>query len=189
MDAITLLRDDHKAVEQLFKKFEKAGPGAHKLRLDLVDKMIEELSVHATIEEQLFYPTIRANVEGAEDVTLESLEEHHVVKWVLSELVGMGPEDERFKAKVTVMIENVRHHVEEEEGEMFPQVREAMGRKKLQELGQQMATAKATAPTRPHPRAPDTPPGNVAAGAAASVVDKTRDAAKKAVKRTRKKAT
>src|SRR5437868_3447418 len=122
MDAITLLRNDHKTVEGLFKKFEKAGSDAHKTQLDVVEKIIEELSVHASIEEQVFYPAIREQVPDTETDVLESLEEHHVVKWLLSELDGMDPEAERFHAKVMVLIENVRHHVEEEEQELFPQV-------------------------------------------------------------------
>src|SRR5579859_5346547 len=80
------------------------------------------------------------------DHVLESIEEHHVVVWMLSELAGMDPADERFTAKVTVLIESVRHHVEEEEQDWFPEVRKAMGRKVLQRLGQEMAAAKATAP-------------------------------------------
>src|SRR5579885_2157306 len=111
MDAITLLKADHKTVEQLFKRFEKAGDNARAEKRSIVDRIIEELAVHAAIEEQVVYPVIRATVEGSEDMTLESLEEHHIVKWVLSELEGMSPEDERFDAKVTVLIENVRHHV------------------------------------------------------------------------------
>ena len=172
MDAITLLKDDHRSVEKLFKRFEDAGDRAFVEKRKAVDRIIEELSVHAAIEEQLFYPVTRATVPAVEDVALESLEEHHIVKWVLSELEGMDPEDERFDAKVTVLIENVRHHVEEEESEYFPEVRSALGRKALGELGDAMAAAKETAPTRPHPRAPDTPPGNIAAGAGAAVVDK-----------------
>jgi hemerythrin-like domain-containing protein len=172
MDAITLLKDDHRSVEKLFKRFEDAGDRAFVEKRKAVDRIIEELSVHAAIEEQLFYPVTRATVPAVEDVALESLEEHHIVKWVLSELEGMHPEDERFDAKVTVLIENVRHHVEEEESEYFPEVRSALGRKALGELGDAMASAKETAPTRPHPRAPDTPPGNVVAGAAAGLVDK-----------------
>ena len=86
MDAITLLRNDHKTVEQLFKRFEKAGDRAHVEKRQIVDRIIEELSVHAAIEEQLFYPVARATVPNTEDIALESLEEHHIVKWVLSEL-------------------------------------------------------------------------------------------------------
>lgn len=178
MDAITLLKQDHKTVEGLFKKFEKAGERAHKTKRDLADKIIEELSVHAAIEEQVFYPAVREAVPDEQETVLESLEEHHVVKWVLSELEGMSPEHERFEAKMMVLIENVRHHVEEEETELFPAVREALGRKALAEVGAAMEKAKKTAPTRPHPRAPDTPPGNVVAGIGAAAVDKTRDAAR-----------
>jgi hemerythrin superfamily protein len=171
MDAITLLRNDHKTVEQLFKRFEKAGDGAHTEKRQIVDRIIEELSVHASVEEQIFYPVARATVPDTEDVTLESLEEHHVVKWLLSELEGLDPEHERFDAKVTVLIENVRHHVEEEEGEFFPKVRAELGRKALADLGQALEDAKQSAPTRPHPRSPDEPPGNAVVGAIAGVVD------------------
>lgn len=174
MDAITLLRNDHKTVKALFTKFEKAGDNAKKTKRDLVDKMIEELAVHAAIEEQVFYPAVREAVPDAEDTVLEGLEEHHIVKWTLSELEGMGPDDERFDAKVMVLIESVRHHIEEEEDEMFPEVREALGRKRLAELGEQMEKAKTIAPTRPHPRSADTPPGNLVAGAGAGLLDRAR---------------
>ncbi|MBV8559710.1 MAG: hemerythrin domain-containing protein [Acidimicrobiia bacterium] len=183
MDAVTLLRNDHKTVEALFKRFEKAGPNAHKTKGDLVDKIVEELSIHAAIEEQVLYPAAREAVPEASDDVLESLEEHHIVKWVLSELDGMDPTDERFQAKVTVLIENVRHHVEEEEGELFPELRKAMKRKELEDLAEALAQAKKVAPTHPHPRAPDTPPGNVIAGVAAAAVDKAEDTGKRTVRK------
>ena len=173
MDAITLLRDDHRAVERLFKRFEKAGDRAHVEKREIVDRIIEELSVHAAIEEQLFYPVARATVPGTEDIALESLEEHSIVKWVLSELESLDPGDERFDAKVTVLIENVRHHVDEEESDFFPKVRSELGRKALSELGEALAEAKKSAPTHPHPRLPDDPPG--VAGTIAAVVDRVGD--------------
>jgi hemerythrin superfamily protein len=172
MDAISLLRDDHKTVEQLFKRFEKAGDRAYVEKRQIVDRIIEELSVHAAIEEQVFYPVARQTVPGTEDVALESLEEHHIVKWLLSELVDLDPEHERFDAKVTVLMENVRHHVEEEQDEFFPKVRAQLSRTALADLGQALADAKKTAPTRPHPRLPDAPPGNSVVGALAGVVDR-----------------
>ncbi len=175
MDAITLLKNDHKTVERLFKQFEKAGDRATVEKRRIVDQIIEELSVHASIEEQYFYPATRATVPKTEDIALESLEEHHVVKWVLSELVDMDPTHERFDAKVTVLIENVRHHVEEEEGEYFPMVREALGRSALTDLGDTMADAKKSAPTRPHPRMPDESPANQLTGAIAGVADRVTD--------------
>ncbi|MEU8271784.1 hemerythrin domain-containing protein [Sphaerisporangium sp. NPDC049002] len=149
MDAIVLLKDDHKTVEKLFKQFEKAGERAYKEKRQIVDQIIHELTTHAYIEEEIFYPEARQDVPETTDHVLESVEEHHVVVWMLSELKDLDPEDERYDAKVTVLIENVRHHVEEEEEEWFPQVREAMGRKKLQELGERMEKAKADAPGDP----------------------------------------
>ncbi len=172
MDAITLLKQDHKTVDKLFKEFEKAKQPAQ--QRSIAGKVVKELSVHAAIEEMVFYPAVRDRVPEVEETVLEALEEHHVVKWVLSELEDMKPDHERFKAKMTVLIENVRHHVEEEEQELFPTVRKAVGRKELAELGAALEKAKKTAPTRPHPRAPDTPPGNVVAGTGAAVVDKAK---------------
>jgi hemerythrin superfamily protein len=184
MNAITLLKNDHKTVEDLFQRFEKLGPRAVKSKEDVVARIIRELSVHAAIEEMVFYPAIRQAVDDGEieDMVLESLEEHHIVKWVLSELDGMSAEEERFEAKVTVLMENVRHHVEEEEGDLFPQVSKMLGRPGLDELGQAMAELKKTAPTHPHPRSPDEPPGNLVAGAGAALVDKARDAGRKLVR-------
>ena len=175
MDAITLLKDDHRSFERLFKRYEQAGDRAFVEKRALVDRIIEELSRHAAIEEQLFYPVARATVPGTDDIALESLEEHHIVKWVLSELERMDPTDERFDAKVTVLIENVRHHVEEEETEFFPKVRDELGRNALGDLGDTMAKFKEVAPTHPHPTSPDTPPGNLVTGAAAGVVDHVTD--------------
>jgi hemerythrin-like domain-containing protein len=174
-DAITILTDDHKKVEQLFRRFEKAGERAHTEKRTVVDRIIEALAVHAAIEEQVFYPVIRATVPDTEDQTLESLEEHHIVKWVLSELDSMSPEDERFDAKVTVLMENVRHHVEEEEQDLFPMVRRELSRDDLSEIGKVMAEAAKSAPIHPHPRSPDTPPQNLVIGAAAGMADRIGD--------------
>ena len=175
MDAIAMLKDDHRTVERLFKRYEKAGDRAYAEKREVVDRIIEELSVHAAVEEQVFYPVTRATVPAVEDVALESLEEHHIVKWVLTELEHLRPEDERFDAKVTVLIENVRHHVKEEEDDYFPKVRDELDRPLLNDLGEAMEAARATAPTHPHPRSPDTPPGNLVAGTAAGMVDRMGD--------------
>ncbi len=172
MDAITLLKNDHHTVEQLFTRFEQAGERAHVQKRQIVDRIIEELSVHTAIEEQVFYPVARATVPDTEDIALESLEEHHIVKWLLSELVDMDPAHERFDAKVTVLIENVRHHVKEEESDFFPKVRQQLGRNELADLGEALADAKKSAPTRPHPRMPDAGPASVVAGAITGVVDR-----------------
>jgi len=175
MDAITLLRDDHKAVAQLFKRYESAGDTAHVEKRRIVDQIIEALSTHAAIEEQVFYPVARAAVPDVEDIVLESLEEHHIVKWTLSELDGLDPTEERFDAKVTVLIESVRHHVKEEETEFFPKVRKAMSRTALNDLGEALASAKKSAPTHPHPRSSDVPPANAVGNVIAGVMDRVGD--------------
>ncbi|MFE2323816.1 hemerythrin domain-containing protein [Streptomyces sp. NPDC059385] len=149
MDAIVLLRDDHKTVEKLFKRFEKTGDDDGIERRTIVDEVIEELTVHAWVEERIFYPAAREAAPETTDHILESIEEHHAVVWMLSELKNMDPADERFKAKMSVLMENVRHHVEEEEQEWFPQVRKAMGRKRLTELGDQLEAEKNKAPRDP----------------------------------------
>ncbi|MEU9145424.1 hemerythrin domain-containing protein [Streptomyces sp. NPDC048349] len=149
MDAIVLLRDDHKTVEKLFKQFEKTGDEDTDERRRIADQVVEELTVHAWIEEQIFYPAAREAAPDTTDHILESIEEHHAVVWMLSELKGMDAADERFKAKMSVLMENVRHHVEEEEKEWFPDVRKAMGRNRLTELGERLEAEKPRAPRDP----------------------------------------
>lgn len=176
MDAIALLKADHKTVETLFRKFEQAGRNAKKLKRKLVDQMVRELAVHAVIEEEVFYPAVRAKAPALEDQVLEALEEHHVAKWLLKELETLPPEAERFEAKVKVLMESIRHHVEEEENELFPAVRKAFTPRELKDMAEALTVAKKAAPTRPHPRAPDTPPGNLVAGAMSAVLDMGKDA-------------
>ena len=181
MDAITMLKADHKTVEDMFKKYEALGPRAMKGRRDIVDRIIRELSMHATTEEVVFYPAVREMAEknDIKDMVLEALEEHHVLKWTLKELEGMDPAHERFDAKMSVLMESVRHHVKEEEKELFPAVRKMFDRTQLADLGNAMADVKKAAPTRPHPKAPDEPPGNIVAGAAAAIADRTLEAGKR----------
>jgi hemerythrin superfamily protein len=150
VDGIVLLKEDHKKVEALFKQFEKTKDTARPATLrTLVDKMINELVTHAHIEETIFYPAAKAGVPESGEHVLEAVEEHHVVAWLLSELLYMDAAEESFNAKVTVLIENVRHHVREEENEWFPEVRKALGRNRLVELAEQMQAARAKAPTDP----------------------------------------
>jgi hemerythrin-like domain-containing protein len=148
-DAIVMLKNDHKEILRAFREFESAGDGAVKAKGKLVDRIIELLTVHTYIENEVMYPRVRELVPELEDDVLESYEEHHVADVLVMELAGMQPTDERFTAKTTVLIENVRHHIEEEEQEWFPQVREALGRKVLQEIGAEMAQARERAPRRP----------------------------------------
>lgn len=148
-DAIVLLKDDHKEIKKLFREFHRAGPRAEVEKGKIRDKIIEALTVHTYIENECMYPEIRKLVPDLEDDILESYEEHHVADVLVMELVGMSPDNERFDAKTTVLIENVEHHIEEEEDEWFPKVREALARKQLQDIGARMLELKERAPRSP----------------------------------------
>lgn len=150
MDGIVLLKEDHKKVKKLFREFEKTHKKASTAeKRALVDQILHELTTHAFIEETIFYPAARAEVPETDEHVLESVEEHHVVAWLCSELKNLDPGHETFDAKVTVLIENVEHHAKEEEEEWFPKVREALGRKRLTDLGAQMEAARPNAPADP----------------------------------------
>jgi len=179
-----MVKKDHRTVEQLFKRFERAARSEKDGEMRrCAREIVKELSVHAAIEEQILYPALRRAQPKGEDDVLEALEEHHLVKLTLAELDKMGPKDERFEAKVTVLMENVRHHVKEEEQELLPRIQKALDARARKELGDLMAKAKKAAPTRPHPGAPDTPPGNIFSGAVAALYDRSRDMIRAATSR------
>jgi hemerythrin-like domain-containing protein len=148
-DAIVLLKADHKEVKSVIKQFQQAGEGATAKKGDLVKKMIELLTVHTYLENELIYPEVRRELPDLEDDVLESYEEHHVADVLCMELSTMSADHERFDAKTTVLIENVLHHIEEEEQEWFPQVRKGMSRKQLADLGARMEEMRKTAPRSP----------------------------------------
>jgi hemerythrin superfamily protein len=148
-DAIVLLKNDHREIKKLFADFEKAGDRAEKTKQRLVDRIIELLTVHTYLENEVMYPRVRALLPGLEDDILESYEEHHVADVLVMELASMKASDERFTAKTTVLIENVTHHIQEEEDDWFPQVREGLGRTTLRQIGEEMLEARKKAPRRP----------------------------------------
>ena len=148
-DAIVLLKDEHKLIRRAFRDFEKAGENAHAAKGKAVTRIIELLTVHTYIENEVMYPRVRELLPELDDDVLESYEEHHVADVLVMELSMMKPDDERFTAKTTVLIENVEHHIEEEEDEWFPKVRSGLGRKQLQELGADMIKARKKAPKKP----------------------------------------
>lgn len=147
-DAIVMLKEDHKEIKALFREFKKSTTTPAR-KGKLVEKIIELLTVHTYIENEVMYPRVRALLPELEDDVLESYEEHHVADLLVMELVPMTYKDERFEAKATVLIENVEHHIEEEEDEWFPKVREGLSRTQLREIGDEMAEAKERAPRRP----------------------------------------
>jgi hemerythrin superfamily protein len=148
-DAIMLLKDDHKKVKALFKEFQQAGENATARKGKIVDSILEELTVHTYVENELIYPVVRKLLPELEQDTLEAYEEHHVADVLTMELATMKPTDDHFDAKVTVLIESVSHHIDEEESQWFPKVREGLSRAQLQDLGNGMLELKKKAPRRP----------------------------------------
>ena len=126
MDAIALLIADHNRVRGLFARYETAhDDGNVEEAAKLVTKIVEELDVHMTIEEEVFYPAVHELKKEVADSVDEGVEEHHVAKVLLQELGSLPPTDDSWTAKVTVLIESVEHHIDEEEEELFPHVRGA----------------------------------------------------------------
>ena len=148
-DAIVLLKNDHKEMRAVFTAFEKAGDNALATKDRVARQIIEELTVHTYLENECMYPEVRTLLPEVEDDVLESYEEHHVADVLCVELAAMDATDERFDAKTTVLIENVEHHIEEEEQDWFPKVREGLGRRQLRELGEELLAAKKKAPRSP----------------------------------------
>ncbi len=136
MDPLQLLKKQHREVEGLFKKALKAEGASE--RKHLMQQIANDLELHTRIEEDIFYPAIREiEAKKAEEMVLEAYEEHHVVKLVLKELPGVDPADERFHAKMTVLKELVKHHVEEEEKEMF-KLAKKIDDDEMERIGEQM---------------------------------------------------
>ena len=138
MNAIELLKEDHNKVSRLFQKVKATEDSEHK---ELFEKIKEELEVHTHIEETIFYPKIKEE-EELEDIVLEGIEEHHQAKIFLRELSNLTDDSEKFEPKLKVLMEDITHHVQEEEGEMFPMVEELFDETTLQELGEEMENEK-----------------------------------------------
>jgi hemerythrin superfamily protein len=137
-NAIEMLKDDHEKVKALFEQYEAAGQRAHQKKKSIAEEVFAELAVHTTLEEELFYPAMKRKTDqDGKDLVAEAVEEHHVVTTLLEELKGLDSTDERYDAKFTVLMENVEHHIEEEEGEMSPEAEEVLG-DRLERLGTQM---------------------------------------------------
>ena len=144
MDALTLLKEDHDRIKPLLAELKETTDRAEKTRGELFSRIKQELTVHEIIEEEIFYPTLRDHPK-AKEIVLEGYEEHDVVSRLVGELDGMDATDERFGPKAKVMAENVEHHIEEEEGEMFTAARQVFDREELEELGERMAQRKQSA--------------------------------------------
>lgn len=142
MDALTLLKTDHDKVKGMLDKLDKTTERAEVTRTDGLQALKAELTVHETIEEEILYPALMEFAK-TKDITLEAFEEHHVVDTIMAELEGTDVADETWAAKLTVMKENLEHHIEEEEDDMFKKARQVMDEGELEELGDRMAARKA----------------------------------------------
>jgi hemerythrin-like domain-containing protein len=139
---IDLLKADHAHVKDLFQQYEAAGHQAHRKKQGLAEEVFAALDVHTTLEEELFYPAMKRKTDrDGKDLVAEAVEEHHVVKTLIDELQSLDPKDERYDAKFKVLMENVEHHIEQEEGEMLPEAEEVLG-ERLERLGTQMQERK-----------------------------------------------
>ncbi|HEX5902398.1 MAG TPA: hemerythrin domain-containing protein [Actinomycetota bacterium] len=141
MDAMKLLKDDHDKVKKMLTKLESTTERGVKTRQELFAKVKQELTVHEAIEEEILYPALRDHPKTKE-IALEAYEEHHVVDTVMAEIEAVPFDDERWGAKFTVMKENLEHHIEEEEGEMFKQARQVFEKDELEQLGERMLARK-----------------------------------------------
>ena len=144
MDAIALLKDDHRKVKKMLADGEGTTERAEKTRAELYGALRREMEVHERIEEEIFYPALKEHPKTKE-IALEGYEEHHVVDMVMAEIEGVPYDDETWGAKFKVMKENIEHHIEEEEGEMFSKARQVFDDSELDDLGQRMEARKQSA--------------------------------------------
>ena len=145
MDAIHLLKNDHREVESLFNELEGLSPAAKASRKKLFERIDEALTLHSKIEETIFYPALKARAirdKEAKEEVLEAYEEHSNVKAMLKKLEATDPSDETYKAKLEVLHELVKHHVKEEERAMFPEAKSLLGKEELEQLGAEMEEAR-----------------------------------------------
>jgi hemerythrin superfamily protein len=137
MNAITLLEADHREVEKLLDRLDETSVRARKTRQELFGTLRDALAVHEAIEEEIFYPALKEHPR-ARDIVLEGYEEHHVVNGIIDELADVPVDDETWAAKFSVMKENLEHHIEEEEGDMFTKARRVFDEGELAALGTAM---------------------------------------------------
>ena len=175
MNPIQLLKQDHRNVKSLFRRFARADRESERQKLG--EEIIQELSIHAAIEEQLVYPLLRGR--KGEQAVLNALEEHHAVKLVLAELDRADASHERYGAKMHVVRDSVEMHIEEEEAELLPLLEKMLDREDRKRLAELILEMKQSAPSHPHPSAPDTPPLAAVAGMIAKIADSGRDAVRR----------
>ncbi|MCV7197127.1 hemerythrin domain-containing protein [Mycobacterium angelicum] len=173
MDAIELLNHDHRMVEQLFRDYEAAKTDDQ--RRGVVEIAIRELSKHAALEELMVYPLAKQALSDGEQEIGHHLDEHMVVKHTLLALDKAGDDQDQTRNLMAALQKEIDEHVQDEEEQLWPKLREAVDQQTLDELGQVLDEAKKVAPTRPHPKAPTEPPALALAAPVAALYDRVRD--------------
>jgi hemerythrin superfamily protein len=172
-DIVDDIITDHREVEAVFAEIEK-GAGGNKH--DLVEHVIVELVRHSVAEEQYLYPLARRALPDGDKLADHELEEHAEAERLMKSLEQTDAEDPKFDELTRKLIDAIRHHVEDEEKDLLPKLRDACDAAELRELGEKFEKAKKMAPTRPHPAAPDRPPANKILGPGVGLIDRMRDA-------------
>jgi hemerythrin-like domain-containing protein len=179
MNAIQLLKLDHKHVEELFREYERLD-GRRNART-LVQRIIKELKTHSAVEQQALYPTVASEVPDTRRLVLKSLEEHHLTNVELSELERMSADDERCEAKMLVLIDTMRMHIQEEENVLFPAMRQVMSKKRLDEIGENIERIKRRPPREISTEVPRLPRGGARANGASVLQRAQRETQKRIV--------
>jgi hemerythrin superfamily protein len=172
-DVIEILTRDHREVEEMFVEFTDATDPAERRRI--TDDITIELVRHAIAEEMHLYPAVRQHVPDGDEIADKELSDHAEIEQALKDLEEADVENTDFQAAMRRLTDEVTEHVEDEEHNLFPQLAKYASREELMELGEKVQSAKAIAPTRPHPAAPDRPPLNKLLAPGVGLVDRIRD--------------
>ena len=172
-DIVAKLLHDHQQVKQMFSRMDSAGPTkAGEMFWELTNELVR----HEVAEEAIVYPEVRQTIPNGERLANARIKEQSEAEELLAEMEKAGTDDPRFPRHLEKLQRAVLEHAEKEEKLIFEPLRKALDQSRREQLGNRYEKAKAAAPTRPHPKAPDTPPGNVAMGTVAALVDRARDA-------------
>ncbi|CAL9648762.1 hemerythrin domain-containing protein [Streptomyces sp. Tu 3180] len=174
-NVIDELVTDHREVEELFGRIEALPPG-HEDRKVYADRATIELVRHSVAEEAYLYPAVREHVENGDALADRELEDHAKAEQIMKDLEGCDAGDAEFDRLVGMLMTEIRGHIADEEQNLFPMLRASCSPDKLDQLGDKVRQAKKTAPTRPHPAAPDKPPANKLLAPGTGMVDRIRDA-------------
>ena len=174
-NVIDELVTDHREVEELFGKIEGLPPGDKDRKL-YADQVTIELVRHSVAEESYLYPAVREHVTGGDAIADKELEDHAKAEQLLKDLESCRPGDPEFERLTGILMSEIRMHIADEEQNLFPRLRAACSPEALDDLGDKVRRAKKTAPTRPHPAAPDEPPANKPLAQGAGLIDRVRDA-------------